>query len=76
MANTFFKAQGYPMGDSLVENDVLDLARELLLKGGNKIRLPVDVVIATGTEENAETKVMPVGPCRMAGDPGYWPGDG
>ncbi len=62
MANTFFKAQGYPMGDSLVENEVLDLARELLGIGGNKIRLPVDVVIATGTDENAETKVMPVGP--------------
>jgi phosphoglycerate kinase len=30
MANTFFKAQGYPMGDSLVEDDVLDVARQLL----------------------------------------------
>lgn len=62
MANTFFKAQGYPMGGSLVENDVLDLARELLESAGNKIRLPVDVLIANGTDENAETKVMPVGP--------------
>jgi phosphoglycerate kinase len=62
MANTFFKAQGYPLGDSLVENDVLDLARELLNEGGNKIRLPVDVVIAPNTEENAEVKTMPVGP--------------
>lgn len=61
MANTFFKAQGYPLGDSLVENEVLDLARELLASGGNKIRLPVDVVIATGIEEGAETRVMPVG---------------
>ena len=61
MANTFFKAQGYPVGDSLVENDVLELARELLAEGGTKIRLPVDVVIATGTEEGAETKVTAVG---------------
>ncbi len=62
MANTFFKAQGYPMGDSLVENEVLDLARELLKEGGTKIRLPVDVVIANSMDESAETKVMPVGP--------------
>jgi phosphoglycerate kinase len=62
MANTFFKAQGYPMGDSLVENEVLDLARDLLKEGGTKIRLPVDAVIATGTDEGAEQKVIPVGP--------------
>lgn len=62
MANTFFKAQGYPMGDSLVETEVLDLARELVSEGGTKLRLPVDLVIATSTEEGAETKVMPVGP--------------
>lgn len=62
MANTFFKAQGYPVGKSLVEDDVLDLARELLSTGGTKLRLPVDVVIAQSMEEGAETKVMPVGP--------------
>jgi phosphoglycerate kinase len=62
MANTFFKAQGYPVGKSLVEDDVLDLARELLSAGGTKLRLPVDVVIAQSMEEGAETKVMPVGP--------------
>ena len=62
MANTFFKAQGYPMGDSLVENEVLDLARELLNEGGTKIRLPIDLVIANGVDDNAETKVVAVGP--------------
>jgi phosphoglycerate kinase len=62
MANTFFKAQGYPMGDSLVENEVLDLAKELLSQGGTKLRLPVDVVIAQSMDEGAETKVVPVGP--------------
>lgn len=61
MANTFFAAQGYPMGDSLVEKDVLDLAKELLKEGGTKIRLPVDVLIANSMDENAETKVMSVG---------------
>lgn len=62
MANTFFKAQGYPMGASLVENEVLELASELLKEGGKKIRLPVDLVVASGTDENAEVKLMPVGP--------------
>jgi phosphoglycerate kinase len=62
MANTFFKAEGYPLGDSLVENEVLDLAKELIKEGSTKIRLPIDVVIATSADANAETKVMPVGP--------------
>lgn len=62
MANTFFAAQGYPMGASLVEGEVLELASELLKEGGKKIRLPVDIVVASGTEENAEMKTMPVGP--------------
>jgi phosphoglycerate kinase len=62
MANTFFKAQGYPLGDSLVENDVLDLAKELLATAGPKLRLPVDVVIAEKMEEGAETKTQAVGP--------------
>ena len=34
MANTFFKAQGYPVADSLVEDDVLDTARELVKSAG------------------------------------------
>lgn len=62
MANTFFKAQGYPMGDSLVENEVLDLARELLQEGGTKIHLPVDAVISTAGDGSAEQKTIPIGP--------------
>ncbi len=62
MANTFLKAQGYPVADSLVENEVLDLARELLNEGGTKIRLPVDMVIATSADEGAEMKTLPTGP--------------
>lgn len=62
MANTFFKAQGYPMGKSLVEGEVLELAKELLAAGGSKLRLPVDVVIAEKMEEGAATKVVGVGP--------------
>jgi len=62
MANTFFKAIGYPVGDSLVEDDVLDLARELIEEGGAKLRLPVDVVIADKFADDAQRKVVFVGP--------------
>ncbi|HAF62811.1 MAG TPA: phosphoglycerate kinase [Anaerolineaceae bacterium] len=62
MANTFFKAQGYPVGDSLVEDDVLDVARELVEQGSNKLRLPVDMVIADKFEDDATQKTMPTGP--------------
>jgi phosphoglycerate kinase len=62
MANTFFKAQGYPMGDSLVDADAIETARELLNEGGSRLRLPVDVVIADAFENGANRKVMPVGP--------------
>jgi phosphoglycerate kinase len=62
MANTFFKAQGYPVGDSLVEDESLEMARELLAAGGNRLRLPVDVVIGDRFEADAERKVMSMGP--------------
>lgn len=62
MANTFFKAQGYPIGDSLVEEEALDTARELLRDGGEHLRLPVDVVIADRFEADAASKVMSMGP--------------
>ncbi|MFZ5908436.1 MAG: phosphoglycerate kinase [Chloroflexota bacterium] len=62
MANTFFKAQGYPVGDSLVEDEALDTAREILAQAGAKFRLPVDVVIADKFEAEATHKTMAVGP--------------
>jgi phosphoglycerate kinase len=58
MANTFFKAQGYPVGDSLVEDDALDIAKETLSRGGEKLVLPVDVVIADAFDAAAESKVV------------------
>jgi phosphoglycerate kinase len=61
MANTFFKAQGYPMADSLVEGEALETAGELLGQGSHKLHLPVDVVIADKFEDGADKKVMPVG---------------
>ncbi len=61
MANTFFKAQGYEMADSLVEEDALNTAKTLLDKAGDKLVLPVDVVIADAFEADAADKVMDVG---------------
>ncbi|MBN2002361.1 MAG: phosphoglycerate kinase [Anaerolineae bacterium] len=60
MANTFFKAQGLEMGDSLVENEVLDTARDLLAKSGNKLVLPVDGVVANAFDNDAPRKVVAV----------------
>jgi phosphoglycerate kinase len=62
MANTFFKAQGYPIGDSLVENEALDTARELLANGKTKLRLPVDILIADKFDAEAASKVIEMGP--------------
>jgi len=62
MANTFFKAQGYPIGDSLIDEEALDTARELLQEGGARLRLPVDVVIADRFENDATSKVIETGP--------------
>ena len=61
MANTFFKAQGYQVSDSLVEEEALETARELLNLGGTTLRLPVDVVIADRFDAEAEMKTMPMG---------------
>lgn len=58
MANTFFKAQGYEIGGSLVENDALDTARELLTKSGGKLVLPVDVVLGDKFADDAQTKTQ------------------
>ena len=58
MANTFFKAQGYEMGDSLVEESSVDTARELLAQGSDKLVLPVDVVVANTFGADAPSKVV------------------
>ena len=54
MANTFLKAQGKAVGESLVENDKLEEARTLLREGGSKLILPVDVVVADRLDAKAE----------------------
>jgi phosphoglycerate kinase len=60
MANTFFKAQGYAVGRSLVEDNALDTARTLLAKGGSKLVLPVDAVIGDAFDNNANTQTIAV----------------
>jgi phosphoglycerate kinase len=63
MANTFLKAQGYEVGSSLLEEDKLGLAKELLTKAeskGVKIYLPEDAVIAEEVSPDAENQVVDV----------------
>jgi phosphoglycerate kinase len=59
MANTFLKAQGYEVGTSRVEDDLLDTANELVAKARNqgvKLYLPVDCIVAEKFDPKAETK--------------------
>ncbi|MBK7762934.1 MAG: phosphoglycerate kinase [Bacteroidetes bacterium] len=61
MAYTFLKAQGFEIGNSLVENDRLDLANELIKKAadkGVKLMIPVDSVIADKFDANANTQMV------------------
>ena len=46
MTYTFYKAQGLTIGKSLLESDKIDMARELLDQGANKIVLPVDCIVS------------------------------
>jgi len=62
MANTFFKAQGYPIGDSLVEDEALETAKQLVKEGSTHLRLPIDVVIGNRFDNDAERKVIETGP--------------
>jgi phosphoglycerate kinase len=60
MANTFLKAQGLAMGDSLVEDGSLDVARQLMAQAGDKLLLPSDAVVADALDANARAQVVPV----------------
>jgi phosphoglycerate kinase len=62
MANTFFQAQGYPVADSLVEEEALETARELLKSGSTKLRLPVDVAIGDKFDAESQKKIIQAGP--------------
>lgn len=61
MAYTFQLAQGGTIGDSLVEEDKLDLARELIAAGGDKLVLPVDTHCGDDFNSNCNKKVVKAG---------------
>ena len=61
MAYTFFKAQGYTVGNSICELDKLDLAKELMEKAekkGVKLMLPIDTKLGKEFDPNTETKTV------------------
>ncbi len=61
MAYTFFKAQGYEVGNSICEMDKLDLAKELMEKAKNKgvkLMLPVDTKIGKEFKPDTESKTV------------------
>ena len=61
MAYTFFKAQGYNVGNSICELDKLDLAKELMEKAekkGVKLMLPIDTKLGKEFDPNTETKTV------------------
>jgi len=71
MAYTFLKAQGQTTGKSLVEDDKLDLARDLLKSVGAKMMLPVDHVVVSELKEGAANEVVEtVPPDKMGVDIG------
>ena len=63
MAYTFFKAQGLPVGKSLVEEDLVDAATDIVRKArerGIRFELPVDHVVAPKLEAGVPTETLAV----------------
>jgi len=63
MAFTFLRAKGYSVGKSLLEEELIDSAEEILKEAAEKkveILLPVDVVIASAFDNNASTETVPI----------------
>ena len=58
MAYTFMAAKGQEVGDSLLEKDYIDYAKEMMEKAGDKLLLPVDTVVAKAFDNDAESKVV------------------
>ncbi|MCI1926210.1 MAG: phosphoglycerate kinase [[Lactobacillus] timonensis] len=57
MAYTFFAAQGKKVGNSLLEKDKIDVAKQIMDKAGDKLVLPVDNVVADKFDNDANTKI-------------------
>jgi phosphoglycerate kinase len=58
MACTFFRAMGFETGNSLVEPDRLEMAKDLLSRAGDKLVLPVDAVIAPSMDAGSSARVV------------------
>jgi phosphoglycerate kinase len=58
MANTFFRALGLDTGDSLVEEDSLDTARELIEQSGESLVLPVDCIVADELSNDSDVRAV------------------
>ena len=58
MAYTFYAAKGIKVGNSLVEKDKIDVAKQILDKAGDKLVLPSDNVVADKFNNDADTKVV------------------
>ncbi len=58
MAYTFLAAQGVPTGTSLVEENRLDEARDLIRRAGDRLLLPTDHVVADRFAENAASQIV------------------
>jgi phosphoglycerate kinase len=59
MACTFYQAMGLVTGKSLVEEEKVDMARDLLAKWGPRITLPHDAVVAPSVEQAASARTVP-----------------
>jgi len=58
MACTFFRAMGFETGNSLVEPDRLEMAKDLLARAGEKLVLPVDAVIASSMDAGSAARIV------------------
>jgi phosphoglycerate kinase len=58
MCFTFLAAQGHPVGDSLLEPDQIDNCKRFLAEAGDKIVLPVDIVVAAEVSADAPTQLV------------------
>lgn len=58
MTYTFYAAKGIKIGNSLVEEDKIDLAKEIMAKAGDKLVLPVDSVVAKEFNNDSESQIV------------------
>lgn len=60
MASTFLKAKGHEVGRSLVDDESLPVARQMLEQAGGRLVLPVDVIVADAFAAGADAKTVNV----------------